>query len=96
MSLRGRNQSGQDIGLKSVIAFLSTLWCMSAGIAVLAVIGMALSALAGQNLIVYQMTLAVDAVMLAGGGLGLRTLQRKDRQFDKLNGHEFDEMEKEQ
>lgn len=53
MSLRGRNRSGQDIDLKAVLSFLQMLWCMVAGIAVLAAIGMLLSARTGQNLVVY-------------------------------------------
>jgi len=57
---------------------------MAAGIAVLAVLGTALSAAAGQNLVVYQMTLAVDGVMLIGGGLGLWRLQKKDQKIDEM------------
>ena len=74
----------QDIDLKAVLAFLQTLWCMAAGIAVLAACGMLLSFAAGQNLVVYQMTLVVDAVMLLGGGLALRVLRQKDKQIDEL------------
>ena len=88
MSLRGGNRPGQDIDLNAVLSFLRMLWCMAAGIAVLALIGTALSAMAGQNLVVYQMTLVVDAVMLIGGGFGLWKLQQKDQKLD--------EMEKEQ
>ena len=88
MSLRGGNRPGQDIDLKAVLSFLRMLWCMAAGIAVLALIGTALSAMAGQNLVVYQMTLVVDAVMLIGGGFGLWKLQQKDQKLE--------EMEKEQ
>lgn len=85
MSLRGRDRAGQDIDLKAVISFLQMLWCMTAGIAVLAALGMALSARAGQTLVVYQMTLAVDAVMLIGGGLALWGLRRKDQKIDAMN-----------
>lgn len=85
MSLRGRNRAGQDIDLKAVISFLQTLWCMAAGIAVLAALGMVLSASAGQILVVYQMTLVVDAVMLIGGGLGLWRLRLKDQKIDAMS-----------
>lgn len=84
MSLRGRNRPEQDIDLKAVLSFLRTLWCMAAGIAVLALIGTALSAMAGQNLVVYQMVLAVNAVMLIGGGLALWHLQKKNQKIDAM------------
>lgn len=87
MPLRGRSSSA-EIDLKAVLSFLQTLWCMAAGIAVLAACGMILSAFAGQVLVVYQMTLVVDLVMLVGGGFMLRVLRQKDRQLDekKENG----------
>lgn len=84
MSLRGRNRPGQDIDLKAVLSFLQMLWCMVAGIAVLASIGMVLSACAGQNLVVYQMTLVVDGVMLIGSGLSLWRLRQKDKKIDAM------------
>lgn len=84
MSLRGRNRPGQDIDLKAVLSFLQMLWCMVAGIAVLAAIGMALSARTGQNLIVYQMTLVVDGIMLIGGGLSLWILRQKDKKIEAM------------
>jgi len=84
MSLRGRDQRKQDIDLKAVLSFLRTLWCMAAGIAMLTAIGTILSAAAGQDLVVYQMTLVVDGVMLLGGGLGLWTLQKKDQKIDEM------------
>lgn len=84
MSLRRRNRPGQDIDLKAVLSFLQTLWCMVAGIAVLAAIGMALSARTGQSLIIYQMTLVVDGIMLIGGGLSLWVLRQKDKKIDTM------------
>lgn len=77
MSFGGRNRVGQEIDLKSVLAFMRRLWCMVAGIAVLALIGTALSACVGGSLIIYQMTLAVDGIMLSGGAFAIRKLQEK-------------------
>lgn len=67
-----------------MLSFLQMLWCMAAGIAVLATIGMILSAHTGQNLVVYQMTLVVDGVMLIGGGLSLWRLRQKDKKIDAM------------
>jgi len=58
---------------------------MAAGISVLAILGMILSARAGQVLVVYQMTLVVNAVMLIGGGLAIWRLRLKDKKIDSMN-----------
>lgn len=81
MSSGGRNRTGrgtaQNIDLEAVLSFMHMLLCMAAGIGMLALLGMVLTALAGGDLIIYQMTLAVDAVMLIGGGISIRKLRIK-------------------
>lgn len=67
----------QDIDLEAVLSFLRMLLCMAAGIAVLALVGMVLIAMAGGELIIYQMTLAVDGILLAGGWFSVRRLRAR-------------------
>lgn len=83
MSLCGRDRKKQEIDLKLVIAFLQMLLCMAAGIAVLNLIGMVLSSKIGQNLTIYQMTLAVNVIMLAGGSAALKWLKMKNRKLEE-------------
>lgn len=86
MSLRGRNRKEQKIDLKLVISFLQMLLCMAAGIAVLNIWGMVLASRVGQNLVIYQMTLAVNAVMLGGGSVALKRLKIKNRKIEENEG----------
>lgn len=83
MSLCRRNRKDQEIDLKLVITFLQMLLCMAAGIAVLNIGGMLLSLRIGQNLIIYQMTLAVNVIMLVGGGVALKWLKIKNRKLEE-------------
>lgn len=87
MSLRRRDRVDPEIDLKAVISFLHLLLCMTVGIMTMAFLGMALSAYAGQELIIYQMTLIVNVIMLVGGSLALRNLKVKSiRLEEKLEG----------
>lgn len=84
MSFRGRNRGkNSEIELNSVIAFLHVLLCMAAGITVMTLIGMVLSLKVGQNAIVYQMTLAVNAMMLFGGSVSLKMLKMKNQKIEE-------------
>ncbi len=81
MSSGGKNRKSgrieQDIDLEAVLSFLRMLLCMAAGIAVLALVGMVLMAMAGGELVIYQMTLAVDGILLAGGWFCVRRLRAR-------------------
>lgn len=85
MSLRRRDRVDPEIDLKAVISFLHMLLCMAVGIMAVAILGMVVSALAGQELIIYQMTLAVNVVMLGGGSLALRKLRWKSFELEEKN-----------
>lgn len=77
MSLRGRNQSQKEIELEEIIVFLHTLLSMAAGIAAVAAGGMFLAKIAGQTTIIYEMTLAVNIMMLVAGRFALAGLKRR-------------------
>lgn len=83
MSFCRRNRKPDEIELGAVISFLHTLLCMSGGITVLTMIGMLFTAYAGQNLVMYQMTLAVNIIMLVGGKLALNVLKIKNQNLEE-------------
>ncbi len=77
MSFSGRNRRGQEIDLKMVLVFMRMLWCMAAGVTLLTLFGMVLSAYFGGVLVIYQMTLVVNGIMLVGGAFAIKKLQEK-------------------
>ena len=59
---------------------------MTAGIAALAALGLLLVLGRPEVMVVYQMVLAVDAIILAGGFWGIRYLKKKDEELEKRSG----------
>lgn len=59
---------------------------MTAGIAALAALGLLLVPGRPEVMVVYQMVLAVDAIVLAGGFWGIRYLKKKDEELEKRSG----------
>ncbi len=83
MSLRRRSRMNYEIDLKAVVSFLHVIWCMAAGITVLTLLGMVLSAHLKGQLIIYQMTLIVNMILLVGGGAAVRWLRLKSIKLAK-------------
>lgn len=67
-----------------MISFLKFIVCMTAGIAALAVIGLLLSLGRTESVVIYQMVLAVNALVLVGGFFGIRGLEKKERRLAEL------------
>ncbi len=94
MPFCGKNRGNQEIDLEAVISFLYILLCMTAGIAAMTVIGMLFASFREQNVVMYQMTLAVNALTLFFGGFALQRLRNKKRKLEeKMN--KKNEIEKE-
>ena len=81
MSFRRRNRRNGEIDLEDVLSFLQTILCMSVGVTTLTIIGMILSAYEKQNLVLYQMTLAVNVILLIIGSFALRRLKTKNKKL---------------
>lgn len=77
MSFHGENRGGSEIDPGSVLSFLRILLCMSAGITAIAVLGLIFTLYIGQDSIAYQMTLAVNGILLTGGGICYYIMKRK-------------------
>ena len=78
-----KSKANSEIDLKSIISFLKFTVCMTAGIAVLAALGLFVVRDRPEAAVVYEMVLAVNALVLAGGFFGIRYLNRKDEELTK-------------
>lgn len=81
MSFCRGNRENSEIDLEAVISFLNTLLCMSAGITVTTIAGMIFTLYAGQNIVMYEMTLAINVVMQLFGGFALKSLKNKNKKL---------------
>lgn len=83
MSFRRRDTVNHEMDLEAVLSFLRILLCMSAGITALVIIGMILSVCTGRDSVIYQMTLAVNLILLICGGFSFTRLRKKFEILEK-------------
>ena len=81
---RDRQAASGEIDLSHVIGFLKFIVCMTAGIAVLAAGGLLLARGNQEAVVIYEMVLAVNALVLAGGWFSIRSLRRKEETLGQL------------